>query len=189
MTLTAPTARAGSAPDEWLDRIITHLTETGRAEVSLRQLATVAGTSHRMLFYYFGSRDGVLVSVLDALRRREASDLMLGATGRRAAMQRTWQYFSDPRREIEMKLLFHLCGRAVQEPDVHQMFGNGGIEVWVTALTELGASEGLDPAEAALDARLLVAAARGLALDRLLSGDAAGVDAAFDRLLDRVLRG
>ncbi len=35
----------------------------GIADLSLRELAAAIGTSHRMLLYHFGSREGLLVAV------------------------------------------------------------------------------------------------------------------------------
>ena len=38
----------------------------GIADLSLRELAAAIGTSHRMLLYHFGSREGLLVAVARA---------------------------------------------------------------------------------------------------------------------------
>lgn len=187
MSVEQAIERTKSAPAQWLQLITQHILESGNVAVSLRQLAAVAGTSHALLSYYFGSRDGVLVAVLERLRSLDADALISDAPDRRTAMVRAWEHFTGPANDIEMKLLFYVSGRAVNDPVLHRTFGSGGTEVWVAALARLGEREGLRPEDAVADARLLLAAARGLALDRLLSGEAVVVDAAYRRLLDRVL--
>ena len=187
MTATPAVDRTESTAAQWLELIAQHVLESGDVTVSLRQLAAVAGTSHPMLSYYFGSRDGVLVAVLERLRTRDAQALMADAPDRRTAMTRAWKHFTDPANDIEMKLLYYLSGRAVNDPALHRSFGSGGTEVWVAAIGRLGEREGLSPGQATADARLLLASARGLALDRLLSGEGGAVDAAYERLLDCVL--
>ena len=50
-----------------LDAAVDYALAHGIAEVSLRQLAGALGTSHRMLIHHFGSREGLLVAVVDAM--------------------------------------------------------------------------------------------------------------------------
>jgi AcrR family transcriptional regulator len=54
-----------------LDRVITYLADAGVGDRSLRQIAAGAGTSHRMLIYHFGTRDGLLVEVVRAVEERQ----------------------------------------------------------------------------------------------------------------------
>ena len=51
--------------------LVRHLGETGLAQTSLRELATAAGVSDRMLLYYFPDKNSVLAAVM----KRMASDL------------------------------------------------------------------------------------------------------------------
>lgn len=187
MTTQAVRPRSGLPPAEWLERITAYLLENQLVDASLRQLALVAGTSHSQLCYYFGSRDGVLAAVLESLRQCESDQFVWEAPDRRTAMTRAWAYFTHPDHSMEMKVLFHLSGQAVHQPDLQAAFGDGGAHVWVAALTYLGEREGGSAADARIDATLLLAAARGLALELLLGGDPRSVDAAFSTLLDRVL--
>src|SRR3954447_6498176 len=43
-----------------LQRIVAHVLAHGLGDESLREVAAAVGTSHRMLGYHFGSRDGLL---------------------------------------------------------------------------------------------------------------------------------
>jgi len=48
---------------------VQHLEQNGVADVSLRQLAEQLGTSHRLLIYHFGTKEGLLVAVVDETER------------------------------------------------------------------------------------------------------------------------
>ena len=50
-----------------IQRLAHHLLVEGLNQTGLRLLAQVAGTSNRMLIYYFGSKDGLLDEVLGAI--------------------------------------------------------------------------------------------------------------------------
>src|ERR1700730_10614042 len=49
----------------------------GLADLSLRELAAAIGTSHRMLLYHFGSREGLLAAVTLAVEEAERTALGL----------------------------------------------------------------------------------------------------------------
>ncbi|MGL5818931.1 MAG: TetR/AcrR family transcriptional regulator [Phycicoccus sp.] len=54
---------------------VDHVLEHGIGTVSLRPLAAALGTSDRMLIYYFGTREALLVAVLHEVGRRLAATL------------------------------------------------------------------------------------------------------------------
>lgn len=179
--------KEGETPDTFLDPIVEHIREHGLADSSLRRLAAVAGTSHRMLVYYYGSRDAVLGAVMRALRREESADLLTGVSTRRELMERAWAYFGDPRRGLEMRLFFYLAGHAVHDPATGATFSDSVVTTWSEGLIRLGVAEGVSEERAAIEARLLVDASRGLFLDRLLTDEVDDVYAAFTHLLDLML--
>ena len=51
--------------DQLLTRTVEYFATHGVADTSLRRLAEEIGTSHRMLLYHFGSREGLLSAVVD----------------------------------------------------------------------------------------------------------------------------
>ena len=53
-----------SAKDALLERVLAYAAAEGMADKSLREIAAGVGTSHRMLLYHFGSREGVLVAIV-----------------------------------------------------------------------------------------------------------------------------
>ncbi len=67
-----------------LDRIADHMLAHGLAPSSLRALAKAAGTSDRMLLYYFADKDELIVAALQTIVARFAAalDAVSGGGGR-----------------------------------------------------------------------------------------------------------
>lgn len=179
----APWTVEGTPGREFLDRITAHIIEHGLSEAALRQLATIAGTSHRMLIYYFGSRDGLLGAVLHELRGAESREIIGTAKTRMQALQALWDYYTAPERRLEMQIFFHLAGQAAHKPKDSSVFTDAVVATWTEELRHVCEREGIDDASAQAEARLLVASVRGLLLDRLLTRDEIGTGLAFQRLL------
>jgi len=179
----APWTVEGTPGREFLDRITAHIVEHGLSEAALRQLATIAGTSHRMLIYYFGSRDGLLGAVLHELRGVESREIIGRASSRRQALKGIWAYYTAPERELEMRLFFYLAGQAAHARRNASDFTDAVVATWTDELRHVCEREGMDSRSGQVEARLLIASLRGLLLDRLLTGDESGSDAAFQRLL------
>jgi AcrR family transcriptional regulator len=179
-----PASLEGTPGREFLDRITRHIIENGLSEAALRQLAPIAGTSHRMLIYYFGSRDGLLGAVLHELRGAESREIFGRASSPRDALQRCWAYYTAPERQLEMRIFFYLAGQAAHDSTGHAGFTDAVVTTWADELREVCERAGMAPALAGAEARLLVGALRGLLMDRLLTGDVAGTDAAFERLVE-----
>jgi AcrR family transcriptional regulator len=180
-----PIADLTDAPraQDFLDRISEHILEQGLADSSLRRLASIAGTSHQLLLYYFGSRDGLLGSVMYRLRQAESRELFGRARSRREAIARAWDYYTAEARQAEMRIFFYLAGQALQDDGGATDFTAEVVNTWTEALTELGVREGLSRREASTDARFLVAALRGLLMDFLLTRDNSATRRAFTRLV------
>ena len=155
----------------------------GIADLSLRELAAAIGTSHRMLLYHFGSREGLLTAVAQAVE--EAQRAIVSEWGITSAnSRRLWQHFSDPRLWPAERLFFELYAHALLGRPGTEGFLDNAIEPWVSALTPAFVREaGLDEATARAEARLAVAVTRGLLLDLLATGDRVAVTEAFERYL------
>ena len=156
----------------------------GIADLSLRELAAAIGTSHRMLLYHFGSREGLLTAVAGAVE--EAQRVAIAEWGITSANARQfWQHFSDPQLWPAERLFFELYAHALLARPGTEGFLDSAIEPWVTALTPAIAKEaGVDDQTARAEARLAVAVTRGLLLDLLATGDRVAVTEAFERYLD-----
>ena len=154
----------------------------GIADLSLRELATAICTSHRMLLYHFGSREGLLVAVACAVEEAERATLPgWGITT--AEARRGWQHFSDPKLWPQERLFFELYSHALLGRPGTEGFLGTVVEPWITYIADLLAEAGADETAARAEARLGVAIVRGLLLDLLATGDREGVTAAFERYL------
>ena len=158
----------------------------GIADLSLREIAAAVGTSHRMLAYHFGSREGLLVAVTRAVEAEERARLASGALDPERAWE-LWKQISDPGLWPQERLFFELYSYALLGRPGTEGFLDGIVESWVAPMTEQMIEYGLDEATARAEARLGVAVARGLLLDLLATGDREGVDAAFRRHIERAL--
>ena len=171
------------ARERLLAAAVEQATRGGIADLSLRELAAAMGTSHRMLLYHFGSREGLLTAVAQAVEEGQRAVVSeWGIT--RANSRRLWQHFSDPQLWPAERLFFELYAHALLGRPGTEGFLDHAIEPWVSALTPAFASEaGLDEVTARAEARLAVAVTRGLLLDLLATGDRAAVTEAFERYL------
>jgi AcrR family transcriptional regulator len=174
---------ASQARERLLAAAVEQAMRGGIADLSLRELAAAIGTSHRMLLYHFGSREGLLTAVAQAVE--EAQRAVVSEWGITSAnSRRLWQHFSDPRLWPAERLFFELYAHALLGRPGTEGFLDHAIEPWVSALTPAFVREaGLDEATARAEARLAVAVTRGLLLDLLATGDRVAVTEAFERYL------
>jgi AcrR family transcriptional regulator len=178
-------ARVDLSPKErLLDAVIDHFTTDGLADQSLRRIAEAVGSSHRMLLYHFGSKDGLLLEVVREVEAR--TQARLAQVAKAAAMRsdvvirRMWSYLTDPELAGFERLFFALYGRALQGDPAALPLLRGDIEQWLDANVALAAEVGVPPALARPHSRLGLAVLRGLLLDLLATGDRGGVDDALE---------
>jgi AcrR family transcriptional regulator len=162
-----------------LDYAATH----GISDLSLRQLATAIGTSHRMLIYHFGSREGLLVALVKAVEQQQrevlASLELAPGAGLTDVGQAFWDHLSDPELWPRIRLFYELYGQALQgRPGTTELL-DGIISDWLEPVTELLTRHGMPRARARAHARLGLAISRGLLLDLVTTHDRAGVDDAM----------
>jgi AcrR family transcriptional regulator len=177
------------APSQARDRLLAaavdHALGAGIADLSLRQLAQAIGTSHRMLLYHFGSREGLLVAVTKAVEERERA-LTLGSGTTNEDARAHWKRLSDPALWPQERLFFELYSYALLGRPGTERFLEGIVESWVAPMAEALIEAGRDQRSARAGARLGVAVVRGLLLDLLATGDRQGVDDAYERFLQLV---
>ncbi|MBL7628917.1 TetR/AcrR family transcriptional regulator [Frankia nepalensis] len=185
--------QAGSAREALLHATIAYLAEHGIGDVSLRQLAAALGTSHRMIIYHFGSRDGLLVEVVRAMEEQQRAALAdlrrEPATSAADLGRRMWQRLSDPALAPFERLFFEIYGQALQGRPYAQPLLDGVVDDWLDPLADILTQEGLTPDTARAQARLALATTRGLLLDLLATGDLEGVNQAMEQSLAAFERG
>jgi AcrR family transcriptional regulator len=176
--------RGEVAKQRLLDAVIEHFVADGLADQSLRSIAEAVGSSHRMLLYHFGSKDGLLLAVVREVEARtEALVEEIGAaSGDRVdeIIRRTWGYVANPAVARFERLFFALYGRALQGDQAVLPLLTDDVEHWLRVNVSLPAMAGVPVHTVRAHARLGLAVTRGLLLDLLATGDRAGVDAALD---------
>jgi AcrR family transcriptional regulator len=164
---------------------VDYAAEHGLADLSLRALAAALGTSHRMLIFHFGSKEGLLVEVVRAVEAQQRvlleqlrADPELDLLDQLRAF---WQHLTSPALWPYERLFFEVYAQGLQGKQPAARLLEDAIQAWLTPITDLLASQGVPIQEAQAEARLAIAVTRGLLLDLLATGDLAAVDAAMDR--------
>ncbi|GGM74325.1 TetR/AcrR family transcriptional regulator [Dactylosporangium sucinum] len=172
-----------------LDRVLAYAATEGLTGRSLREIAAGLGTSHRMLIYHFGSRDGVLAAVVNQIEQQQR-DLLASLTAQvRAAgtgpggvtgadlMLTLWAQVADPRLRPHVRLFYEVVGVAVHGAPGTERFFDGLTEPWLRQAEATAGDLSLDVDRAAL--RLAVAVSRGLLLELVAGADPDEVDASY----------
>jgi AcrR family transcriptional regulator len=182
-------ARTHDSRQRLLDASIEYVAENGLGDVSLRRLAAAIGTSHRMLIYHFGSKDGLVLEVVRAVERQQRAALAgLGldlGLDESELMRRLWKRLSDPSLWAHERLFFDVYAQALGgRGEGARAFLDEVVDAWVKPVAaELARRRDVPIAVARADARLRLAVVRGLLLDLLATGDRAGVNRAHEQFI------
>ncbi len=176
---------------ELLAAIVDYLLQNGLADLSLRPLAAAVAVSPRTLLYHFGSKEALVVAVLEEANRRQAR--LLEAWYERSAehdartlLLRAWQWLTAPRHDRLLRLLFETYGIALQDRKRHASFLRAASSEWIAPFAAALRARGFSAERAAALATLLVAVIRGLLLDVLATGDRTRVDRAFRSFINAI---
>jgi AcrR family transcriptional regulator len=170
-----------------LGEAVEHFAKNGIGDASLRSIATSIGTSHRMLIYHFGSREGLLAEVVRTVEQQQR-DLLATLTQTDLPIadqaEEFWRRVTEATL-IYGPLFFELSSHAMQDLPHTEALKADLINVWLPPLIDLCIRAGIAPDEAPAYARLGLAASRGLLFDLLLTGDRDAIDEA-SALLNRL---
>jgi AcrR family transcriptional regulator len=170
-----------------LHSVIAELDAHGLRDRSLRDIAQGAGTSHRMLIHHFGSRDGLLVAVVETVEasERERSAEVAGVEPGDVddAIRAAWRHFAQPRQAGRERLFFECYARALQGEQPFARLLPDAVTRWVDMVAAGERARGTAAPLARARARLYLALIRGLLLDLLATGDRRGTTAALDAFL------
>ena len=171
---------------------IEHFARNGVADTSLRALAEAIGTSHRMLIYHFGSREGLLAAVVDTVE--QGARETLARMARQAVDEpdatavglRFWREVTDEAL-VYGPLFFELSSHAMLGLPHAAEMRERLVSPWLDTLEAMWRSRGVPAEQAREQSRVDLAVARGLLHDLLLAGDRAAVDAAMRRHAETTL--
>jgi AcrR family transcriptional regulator len=176
-----------TARQQLLDAAIEYTAEHGISDLSLRSLAAALGTSHRMLIFHFGSKEGLWVEIARTVDRRQRDQLrgFPPDPGQPPGelMRAWWKLFSAPALWPYERLFFELYGQALQgHPHTAGFLDEflSGVIGWLEPLVAAATASGIPEPQARAHLRLGIAVTRGLLLDLLASGDTQAADQAMD---------
>lgn len=178
-------------PEKLQDAIVQYLTRHGLADLSLRPLAKAVGSSPRVLLYYFGSKEKMVVKVLAEVRQRQrASYDQIQAASWAEACWTVWKRMSGSDSEPLFRLFFEAYGIALRHPQIYKTFLRNTIEDWLQFVGDPLCREGYKRREARAFATIVLAGLRGFMLDYCSTRDRKRLDRAVGmwlRTLDSIL--
>ena len=173
-----------TARDDLLEAVVAHVATSGLSDTSLRELAAAVGTSHRMLLYHFGSREGLVAAIVERIEtdQRVALELLADtAAGPRELIEAQWAQLSDPALRPFVALFFEVLALAVHRRPGTEGFLDALTDPWLD-LAE-GLARGLEMRTDRDTLRLGVAVTRGLLIEVLASGDVEPATRSLQRFL------
>lgn len=162
-----------------LDFFLSH----GLADLSLRPLADHAGTSARMLVYHFGSREGLVMAVLEEAQGRvrdRFTEMAADPPADEPFMRVFWRAITGPEILPLLRLAFEVQVLALQNPGAYARFQERLSASWLSSI-----EAALPPSpDRRIMATLCSAVFDGLLLELLATGDAERTEAALALFAD-----
>jgi AcrR family transcriptional regulator len=168
---------------ELLDAVIDAFVRGGVGGRSLREIAEASGTSHRMLIHHFGSRDEMLLAVVEEVERRQSQTLVELPDDPADAVAAMWADLRRPELRPFERLFFECYARGAQGEEPFTRLLPAAVDGWLADVDDATGGGG-DRAFAPLG----LAVTRGLLLDLVGTDDDEGVDAAAHLWVDLLRR-
>jgi AcrR family transcriptional regulator len=161
---------------ELIDALVDAFAGGGIGDRSLRDVASAVGTSHRMLLHHFGSREELLLTIVEQVERRQMTRLDELPDDPADALAAAWADLRRPELRPFERLFFECYARGAQGEAPFTRLLPAAVDGWLQQVRER-TDQPLDEAMV----RLGLAVTRGLLLDLVATGDDVGVDAAAAR--------
>ena len=167
-----------------MDAVADYLTKHGVAKLSLRPLAKAVKSSPRVLLYYFGSKEELVVKALARLRERQRAtydrmkSMSFATPG--DACRAIWQHMSSPENARIFGMSLEIFAMALRQPKEFAEYLRASVEDWLGFLSAPLERRGYPEAEARAHATVVVAGFRGFMLDYCASQDRKRLDRAVE---------
>jgi len=167
-----------------LQRAVAYFVDHGVRDTSLRTLASEIGTSHRMLIYHFGSREGLLTAVVVHIWKRQQAVLeALTDASPTRPRENAWQLWQTLVNSGATALIFELSAPAMQGAPWAESFREG-VATWLERIGGYLMAAGADPERAEVLARMGMAVVRGALWELGITGDREAADRTIRTFLD-----
>ena len=161
-----------------LERVIDEAASNGLADRSLRDVAAAIGSSHRMLHYHFGSRDGLVAAIVHEVESRQRlllAELAKTTTDPGDLVLALWARLSTAEMLPYVRLFFECIASTAVTTTAERHL----TDPWLRSGAAVAATIGADVDM--VDLQLGVAVTRGLLIDVLTTGDATPATKALER--------
>jgi AcrR family transcriptional regulator len=158
---------------ELLERAVDYVCRNGLADLSLRPLAKAVGSSPRVLLYYFGSKENLVVEIVRRGRARQRAMMMrlkLSNNSPRDVARALWREWSKPEWEPLTKLAFEVYALALRDPKRFPGYLEDAVNEWLQAMRGCTLTQ----------ATIVIAGFRGFLLDLLATRDRRRINKAVD---------
>jgi AcrR family transcriptional regulator len=172
---------------ELLDRVTDDLAANGLVGFSLRRAARAAGTTHKVLLYYFDGAEDLLAQAVYRLRERRIVPALAASTAEGAP-----QALSDRVRAAALVLLAEesglrrvldqAMGLAMYDPGRYGGLGREATQQYLPGLIAL-CPPGWSDLRKRQIAELILATLRGFTTEQLFTADTEGITAGLEALL------
>ena len=185
---SAGSPRGEARRRDLLDRVVDDLAANGLVDFSLRRAARAAGTTHKVLLYYFDGVNNLLAQAMVKLRERRV------VSSQRAADQAQPQTLAARIRAVwsavmgaEFRVLGQSVGLTMYDPERYAGLGISASEQYMSALLAICPPDWSEQRKREV-AEMVMAVLRGFTVEFLTSGNSAAVRpgfAALARALER----
>lgn len=181
---SAGSPRGEARRRQLLERVVDDLAVNGLVDFSLRRAARAAGTTHKVLLYYFDGADDLLAQAVLQLRERRIARALAAATQESESLsladrvRGVWAALASE----ESRALDQAIGLTMYDPARYARLGATASERYVPGLVSLCPPEWSEQRKYEV-AEMIMAVMRGFIVEWLTSGDTVGVRAGFEALV------
>src|ERR1700742_1564988 len=128
-----------------LDKLVEEFARGGIGDRSLRDVAAAVGTSHRMLLHHFGSREELLIAIVEENELRQMALVAAIRMDPAEGFAAMWADLRRPELRHLERLFFECYSRAAQGEEPFTRIVPGAVDGWlreVEAATAGGAPNG-----------------------------------------------
>ncbi len=171
-----------------LESLIAYLVKRGIADLSLRPMAAAVGTSARLLIFHFGSKERLLLEVLDEMQarlQRSLAQLLAEPNPSRAApLRQFWDWALKDANFAPLRVMYQLHILAAQDHRTYGRFLKRNSLNWLELVQTV-----LKPSQrSSALASLIVAVFDGLFIEVVSTGDRRRASAAIDEFISMARR-
>ena len=180
---SAGSPRGQARRRELLGRVCDDLAVNGLVDFSLRRAARAAGTTHKVLLYYFDGPDDLMRQAILQLRERRIGTALAAATQgppQRTLADRVRAVWSALAAE-ESRVLDQAIGLVMYDPARYAELGRSASQNYLPGLLTLCPPGWPDRRKHEV-AEMIMATLRGFIVEWLTSGDTTGIEAGFEAL-------